>query len=123
MTELQTLLAVVTALITIATAVVGVIARSLWPMSRKMHQALDDFNGQPARPDAGIPERPGLMKRVARTEEILTELDHTLLQRNERFDRIDRRLDEIATRVARNGERLDRIELTTPPSLPLPPAI
>lgn len=50
-------------------AALGVIlgfGRSLWRLARKINKTLDDWAGEPARP--GVPERPGVMSRLASIE-------------------------------------------------------
>lgn len=53
------------------TVILGVIVK-IWktirPVWRGVVQFLEDWRGEPGRPEAGVPERPGVMKRLATIE-------------------------------------------------------
>lgn len=51
----------------IAIAFLSGITIKLAPLFRKLQQFLDDFQGEQARP--GVPERPGVMKRLETLED------------------------------------------------------
>lgn len=55
------------AIVVIATlATVGVFFGKLWKLLKKFSDLFDDLLGEPAR--SGVPERPGIMKRMANLE-------------------------------------------------------
>lgn len=56
----------------VAAATLAVLLRPLylplWRLFRGTQQFLEDWHGEPARPDAGVPPRPGAMARLAQLE-------------------------------------------------------
>jgi len=52
-------------------AIVGVFTKvwkTIRPVWRGIREFLEDWRGEPGRPEAGVPERPGVMKRLATIE-------------------------------------------------------
>lgn len=47
---------------------IGAMAVAWTRVVRPIQRIAEDWHGEPARPDAGIPERPGMMLRMARME-------------------------------------------------------
>lgn len=83
------------------TAVAGVSAllwrtvRAAVRLARRVERLVDDWAGEPGRP--GVPERPGLMARVARIETRLGRVEHELHPNDgaslrDAVDRTNRRL-------------------------------
>lgn len=82
--------------------VIGVFVK-LWKAVRPVwvgvREFLEDWRGEPARPEAGVPERPGVMKRLATNEEQLAAIRHELYPNSgsslrDRVDSIDSQLRE-----------------------------
>lgn len=55
-------------------------ARHLWRLLRMLDEFLDDWRGVEPRP--GVPERPGVMARLARIEEQQATVEHELTTNN-----------------------------------------
>lgn len=73
--DLETAALVATVALPLAGALAGG-ARWISRRWRRIARFLDDWNGEPARP--GVLERPGVMTRLARTEEWQTRTDGRL---------------------------------------------
>lgn len=50
------------------------LARWSWRLGRKIATFFDDWNGEAARPAAGVPARPGVMLRLQGVEELVAEV-------------------------------------------------
>jgi len=65
------LVALVATIVTIVGMLIGLF-RFVVPLVRKLSDLTDDWQGEAARP--GVPERPGVMERLARQDELLEDL-------------------------------------------------
>lgn len=63
----------------VAISFIAGITVKLWPILKKLQQFLDDFQGEEPRP--GVPERPGVMKRLETLENDVKELKHLTLRK------------------------------------------
>lgn len=68
---------------------------------RPIQQLVEDWRGEPARPQDGIPERPGMMKRMAEVESQMRTNHGTSLR-----DAIDRIDGNLAAHVASHAVSL-----------------
>ena len=71
------------------------------PWLAKARQFLDDWEGEPARPEAGVPERPGMMRRVANLESGLSEVSKQVTPNHgtSAHDKLAGRIDSVAAQV------------------------
>jgi hypothetical protein len=95
----------ITGILAVLTAL-GALARKVWPFGRKLVHFIDDWFGEPARD--GVPERAGVMARLAtidehaqRTDERLDVIEHELKPNS------GKSLHDKVTQMAKTTERIE----------------
>jgi hypothetical protein len=75
--------------------VVGLCAKAwktIRPVWRGIREFLEDWRGEPARPEAGVPERPGVLKRLSTIETDGADTAKKLDETAKKLDAIDHEL-------------------------------
>lgn len=104
------------AAVTLMSVLGGVIlwaGRWAWRLGNRIIRFLDDYLGEPAR--SGVPERPGVMARMARFEQLLghvlaeTQPNHGTSLRDA-VNRVESEVTQARTDQAEYNRRLERVE-------------